>query len=325
MPFQQFDRTKLKLLPLAERENIVTHSDLIFPGSRRELYDNESIAVLSDAICDAHRNGKTVLFSCGAHVIKSGCGPLIADLIERKIISHLALNGAGAIHDFELALIGETSERVADLIRTGKFGLWNETGTINDTVNDGYDLGLGFGESVGKRIEDERFPYRKTSVLAAGCRVGIPVTVHVAIGQDILHEHPNFDGAKTGGASYRDFLIYTHSVTGLEGGVFINIGSAVMGPEVYLKALSMARNTAEQEGREICHFTTAVFDLQDIGDDISGEAPKDSPRYYFRPYKTILVRTVSDGGRSYYVKGDHRQTIHCLYDAIMERMSHNEC
>ncbi len=321
MPFEQFDRAKLKLRPLSERENLVTRSGLILPDTPRKPYSNESIAVLADAITSAHRNGKTVLFSCGAHMIKCGCGPLIADLIERKIISHLALNGAGAIHDFELAMIGETSELVADVIRDGRFGLWNETGTINDAVNAGYDQGLGFGESVGKRIEDGQFPYRDTSILAAGYRAGVPVTVHVAIGQDILHEHPNFDGGKTGGASYRDFLIYTESVDNLEGGVFINIGTAVMGPEVYLKALSMTRNAAAREGREICHFTTAVFDMQDLGGDLTVDAPKDSPRYYFRPYKTILVRTVSDGGRSYYVKGGHVETIPCLYNTIMERMA----
>jgi len=320
MPHKQFDRSKLKLSPLSERENLVTGADLIYPDSARTIYDNESIPILAEAILKARKKNRSVLLSCGAHVIKSGCAPLIVDLIDRKLISHLALNGAGAIHDFEMALIGETSERVADVIRTGKFGLWKETGRINEAVNIGYDQGLGFGEALGKYIEEEEFPCRSTSVLAAGYRAGIPVTVHVAIGQDIIHEHPNFDGAKTGGASYRDFLVYTETVMNLEGGVFLNIGSAVMGPEVYLKALSMARNSALSDGREIRHFTTAVFDIQDLGDDLTDEAPKDSPRYYFRPYKTILVRTIADGGASYYVKGDHRQTVALLYDNIIERM-----
>ena len=157
MPFQQFDRTKLKLFPISERENLVTRSDLIYPDSPRESYENESIPILADAIVNARRKNRTVLFSCGAHVIKSGCSPLIVDLIERKIISHLALNGAGAIHDFELALIGETSERVADLIQSGKFGLWEETGRINEAVNEGYDQGLGFGEAVGKKLRRNVF------------------------------------------------------------------------------------------------------------------------------------------------------------------------
>ena len=143
------------------------------------------------------------------------------------------------------------------------------------------------------------------------------MTVHASIGYDIIHEHPNFNGAKTGGASYTDFLIYTESIMNLEGGVFLNFGSAVMGPEVYLKALNMARNVALSKGRQISNFTTAVFDLQDLGEDLSEEAPKDNAQYYFRPYKTILVRTIADGGSSYYVKGDHRQTLPVLYDNII--------
>jgi hypothetical protein len=146
--------------------------------------------------------------------------------------------------------------------------------------------------------------------------LGVPITIHVSIGQDIIHEHPNFDGAATGAASYTDFLIFTETVTNLEGGVMLNIGSAVMGPEVYLKALAMARNVAHQEGRFIRHFTTAVFDLPELGDDLSHEAPKNDPRYYFRPFKTILVRTVADGGQSFYVQGDHKATVPALYDAI---------
>ncbi|MGZ7066659.1 MAG: hypothetical protein ACXVI6_09915, partial [Candidatus Aminicenantales bacterium] len=143
--------------------------------------------------------------------------------------------------------------------------------------------------------------------------------VHVAIGQDIVHEHPNFDGAATGATSDMDFLVLTQSVCGLEGGVFLNIGTAVMGPEVYLKALTMARNVACQEGREIRHFTTAVFDLLPLdGVDLRREAPKSDPSYYFRPYKTVLVRTVADGGESFYVRGDHASTVPTLYHMILE-------
>jgi hypothetical protein len=168
-------------------------------------------------------------------------------------------------------------------------------------------------------IEEERFPHRETSVLAAGYRLQVPVTIHVSIGQDIIHEHPNFDGAATGAASFTDFLIYAQTVTRLEGGVFLNIGSAVMGPEVYLKALAMARNVAHQRGEEIRRFTTAVFDLPNLGQDLKHEAPKDDPRYYFRPFKTILVWTVADGGESFYVQGDHKATVPALYDEIIRR------
>ncbi|GAJ09073.1 unnamed protein product, partial [marine sediment metagenome] len=159
--------------------------------------------------------------------------------------------------------------------------------------------------------------YRESSVLAAGVRLGVPVTVHVGIGQDIIHEHPNFDGAATGAASYTDFLIFTKSISKLENGVYLNIGSAVMGPEVYLKALAMARNVAHQEGEKISQFLTAVFDLPDLSADQSREPPKTDPRYYFRPYKTVLVRTVAGGGESFYIQGEHRLTVPALYDAIM--------
>ena len=143
-----------------------------------------------------------------------------------------------------------------------------------------------------------------------GYHLGIPCTVHVGIGSDIIHEHPNCDGAALGKASYTDFLVYTQTVTKLEGGVFLNFGSAVTGPEVYLKALAMARNVARQNGKQIAHFTTAVFDVQPLGDEETTAAPpKSNPRYYFRPWKTILARTVADGGVSYYVQGEHRLTL----------------
>ncbi len=241
--------------------------------------------------------------------------------MRRGLVTHVALNGAGAIHDFELAMIGQTCESVARYVRTGEFGLWNETGRINDAAGAAYRDRIGLGEAIGRMIEEEQYPYRETSVLAAGVRLSVPVTVHVALGQDIVHEHPNFDPVATGAASYADFLIYTQSVTRLEGGAYLNIGSAVMGPEVYLKALTMARNVAGQRGEEIRHFTTAVFDLPTLGDDLHAEAPKTDPRYYFRPYKTVLVRTVADGGTSYYIQGDHRLTVPALYDRIVARIA----
>ena len=322
MPFEKFDLTCLNLRPLAERDHVLNRDEtLITPTRPREPFSHPALPVLADRIVSAVENQRTVLFSCGAHVLKEGNGPLLVDLMERGVLTHLALNGAGSIHDFELALIGQTSESVARYIREGQFGLWNETGRINDAVVAGRRDGIGFGESVGRMIEEEKFPFRETSVLAAGYRLKIPVTVHVGIGQDIIHEHPNFDAAATGEASFTDFLIYTQSVTGLEGGAFLNIGSAVMGPEVYLKALAMARNVAHQRDEQVRHFTTAVFDLVNLGDDLSHEAPKDDPRYYFRPFKTILLRTVADGGESYYVRGEHKHTVPALYDLILERLA----
>ncbi len=316
MAFAQFDRSRLKLRPLRERTHDVQRSAMIYPDGPRQPFTHQAIPQIAERVVAGARAGRTVMFCCGAHVLRTGNGPLLIDLMERKRLSHVALNGAGAIHDFELAMIGETCESVARYVRTGEFGLWRETGRINDAAVAAARAGIGLGEAIGRMIESEQFPYRQTSVLAAGVRLGIPVTVHVAIGQDIIHEHPNFDPAATGAASYADFLVYTQSLTRLEGGVFLNIGSAVMGPEVYLKAITMARNVARQQGEEIGHFTTAVFDLPDLGGDTRTEAQKTDPRYYFRPYKTVLVRTVADGGTSFYVQGDHRLTVPALYDAI---------
>ncbi len=319
VPFDKFDRSQLKLLPLSQRQHDLDRSVLLYPDSPRERFEHPAIPQLAQRIVQAARQGSAIIFFCGAHVLRKGNGPLLIDLMERRLLTHLALNGAGAIHDFELALIGQTSESVARYIAEGQFGLWEETGRINEAAIAGYRSGIGLGEAVGQMIHEEQFPYRETSVLAAGYRLGVPVTVHVAIGQDIVHEHPNFDPVATGAATYTDFLVFTHSVSRLEGGVYLNIGSAVAGPEVYLKALAMARNVAHQQEKQIRRLTTAVFDLVELGGEVHREAPKSDPRYYFRPYKTVLVRTVADGGTSYYVQGDHRLTVPALYHEIVTR------
>ncbi|MEZ5362962.1 MAG: hypothetical protein R2748_11625 [Bryobacterales bacterium] len=241
-------------------------------------------------------------------------------MIRRGVFTQIAFNGAGVIHDYELARIGSTTESVARYIRSGEFGLWNETGDINELAKEAVALGLGLGENVGRRILEDKLPHRDVSILAAAYEEGVPVTAHVGIGYDIIHEHPNCDGGALGAASYTDFLIFTKGVEDLEGGVMLNFGSAIMGPEVYLKALSMARNVAHQNGRQIRDFTTAVFDLVPIGGDIHKELPKTDPGYYFRPHKTILVRTVADGGESFYIRGDHRATFPALRKAILERL-----
>jgi hypothetical protein len=259
----------------------------------------------------------------GAHVIKKGTSRHIIDLIERGYLTHIAMNGAGSIHDYELARIGASTESVARYIRSGEFGLWRETGELNDIIREAADLGLGLGENLGRRIEASDFPHKDVSIFAAAYRHSVPVTVHACIGYDIIHEHPNCDGAALGAASYRDFLIFTHSVENLEGGIMLNFGSAIMGPEVYLKALAMTRNVAHQENRKICHFTTAVFDLVPIGGDIHHELPKTDPGYYFRPHKTILVRTVAEGGESYYFCGDHRATLPAFRRALLEQDKHD--
>ena len=253
----------------------------------------------------------------GAHVLRAGVSRYLIDMMRRGLITHLAMNGAGPIHDWELALIGATTESVARYIQTGEFGLWRETGQMNDAIREGARAGLGLGEAVGRAILDGPFPHKEISVLAHAVQLGVPVTVHVGVGYDIIHEHPNCDGAALGQASYQDFLIFAEGVRRLEGGVLLSLGSAVMGPEVYLKALAMARNVAHQEGRQIRNFTTGVFDLIELEGDTRRQAPKSDPRYYYRPWKTILVRTVADGGESFYVQGDHRVTVPHLYHAAL--------
>lgn len=227
------------------------------------------------------------------------------------------MNGSVVIHDFEFALIGATTESVARYVSAGQFGLWKETGRINDIVNQAYKSGkIGMGEAIGKVVYEGNFPYKNISLLAACYRLNIPATVHVGIGYDIIHEHSNFDGAAAGATSYIDFLKFIEVVSNLENGVVMNFGSSVMSPEVFLKALSMARNVAHQEGKVIKHFTTLVCDLHNLPDDCSKEPSKDNEAYYFRPWKTMLVRTVADGGESFYIKGKHAGTIPALWTAL---------
>jgi hypothetical protein len=258
-----------------------------------------------------------VILMVGAHPIKLGLSRYLVDLIERRLITLLAVNGAAIIHDFELALVGGTSEDVAQWIKQGQFGLWSETSRLNEIISQAATRQEGIGEAVGRTIEEVAFPHRELSLAAAGWRAGVPVTCHVGIGNDILHAMPNCSGAAIGQATYTDFLIFARAVEQLEGGAFLNVGTAVTGPEVYLKALSMARNVAHQQGREIRRFTTAVFDLVDLPPNYrDGPPTKDHPLYYYRPWKTILVRTVADGGTSYYFRGDHRQTIPSLWQGL---------
>ena len=316
MPYQIFDRGKLHLKPLAERQHDMTLAEVLPLDAPGEPFDDPQLEQVAERVTRARRANAPVILMMGAHVIKTGLSRFVIDLMERRIVTHVGMNGAGPIHDFELALVGATTESVARYIQEGQFGLWQETGRISDAIAAGVREGLGYGESVGRMIEEERFPHRDVSILAAGYRLRVPTTVHIGIGYDIIHEHPNCDGAALGEASYRDFLIMTQTITQLQGGVMLNFGTAVMGPEVYLKALSMARNVAHQEERRINEFTTAVFDLQDLGADVHHEAPKTDARYYYRPFKTILVRTVQDGGESFYIRGDHRATLPALHRLV---------
>ena len=317
--YQLFDRSRLEVKPLAGRVHDLRVEHWLALDDAAPSFEHPDLAAVAMQVKGAREAGAARILVMGAHVLRAGVSRHIIDLVEGGWIDHIAMNGAGAIHDYELACIGATTESVGRYIRTGEFGLWRETGELNEWIREAAAQSLGLGENVGRRIESGDFPHKDLSVFAAAYRRGVPVTVHVGIGYDIIYEHPNCDGAAVGAASYTDFLIFARSVERLEGGAVLSFGSAVMGPEVYLKALAMARNVARQESRMIGHFATAVFDLLPIGGDIHTELPKSSPGYYFRPYKTMLVRTVADGGTSFYFCGDHRATLPALRRAILAR------
>jgi hypothetical protein len=310
--YETFDRSRLKILPLAQRVHDLQLDRWFELADATPDFSHPDLGEVARRVCAAKANDRARILMMGAHVLRAGVNAHIIDLMERGLLTHIAMNGAGAIHDYELARIGATTESVARYIQTGQFGLWRETGELNDWIVEAAAEELGLGENVGRRIEQSSYPYKRLSVFAAAYRLGIPVTVHSGIGYDIIHEHPNCDGAAVGAASYRDFLIFARSVERLEGGVLLSFGSAIMAPEVYLKALAMSRNVAHQEGRTIRDFTTAVFDIVPIEGDIHAELKKSDPGYYFRPHKTILVRTVADGGTSFYIRGEHRGTVPAL-------------
>ena len=311
--YEIFDRSRLLVKPLAERKHDLHLERWLALDDPTPPFDHPDLRVVAGRLTAARDQGTARILMMGAHVLRAGVNRHLIDLMERGLIDHIAMNGAGAIHDYELARFGATTESVDRYIRSGEFGLWLETGELNLWIREAAERSLGLGENVGRRIAESDYPHRELSVFAAAWRCGVPVTVHCGIGYDIIHEHPNCDGAALGAASYRDFLIFARTVERLENGVLLNFGSAIMGPEVYLKALAMARNVALQEGRTIRKFTTAVFDVVPIHGDVHKELPKTDPGYYFRPHKTILVRTVADGGESYYLCGEHRATVPALW------------
>lgn len=312
-----FDRSRLLVKPLGERAHDLPLERWLALGDATPEFAHADLEVVARRLRAAREAGASRILMMGAHVLRAGVNRHLIDLMERGFVSHIAMNGAGAIHDYELARIGATTESVARYIRSGEFGLWKETGELNDWIAEAAALNCGLGEHIGRRIYESDFPHKDLSVYAHAWRLGVPVTVHCGIGYDILHEHPNCDGAAIGRASYTDFLIYARAVEALEGGVMLSFGSAIMAPEVYLKALAMARNVAHQQGGQIRNFATAVFDMVPIRGDIHRELEKTDPGYYFRPHKTILVRTVADGGESYYFCGDHRATLPALRRAAL--------
>jgi len=238
------------------------------------------------AVVDAHRNGRPVVLAMGAHVIKVGLNPLIIDLMERGIVTALALNGAGIIHDFELAFIGQTSEDVAAELEDGRFGMAEETATsLNDAITRAAAHGIGIGHGVGQMILSGHFPHTQYSLLAAAARLNLPATVHVAIGTDIIHMHPSASGPAIGESAMIDFRRYTEVIADLEGGVYFNIGSAVLLPEVFLKALTVARNL----GCVVQNFTVVNMDF--------------IPHY--RPLTNVVKRPTQHHGQGFNLTGHH--------------------
>lgn len=312
--FQKFDTSRLALAALKDREHDLDRSVMLPLSPAFEMHP--TLREVAARIRRAKEAGASVVLMMGAHVIRSGVQSFLIDMMEKGWISCLAGNGACAVHDFEFALIGQTTESVACYIRDGRFGLWKETGRLNDVIARGATEGRGAGEALGCEILRGDYPHKDISLFSAAYRLGIPFTVHVSLGYDIVHQHPNCDGAAWGAASYTDFLIYAAVLENLENGVVLNFGSAIMGPEVYLKALSMARNVARQEGRSIRRLTTMVCDLHDLPENIRTEAAKTEPHYFFRPWKTMLLRTVADGGESYYAKIRHADSIPQLWTAL---------
>ena len=253
---------------------------------------------LTAAMTKARRGRKALIWAMGAHVLKVGLSPVLIDLMKSGWISAVALNGAGIIHDFELAYAGATSEDVESQIKAGRFGMARETGErLNEAIRRGAEDGLGLGESVGRMIAESDFPFKKWSLLGTAYRLGIPATVHVAIGTDVIHMHPRVSGEALGATSLKDFFLLAALVRELNGGgVFLNIGSAVVLPEVFLKAVSLVRN----QGRALDGFTTAVFDFH----------------HHYRPAQNVVRRPLGKKGKGYYFVGHHEIMIPLLAAAL---------
>ncbi|MFC1736459.1 hypothetical protein ACFL1X_10085 [Candidatus Hydrogenedentota bacterium] len=327
--FNYFDFSEIKTYPISERSNKVKLSDLVSPEGveRSEHCDRTDINAVAAAVLEAHSNGQPVIFMSGAHYIKNGLSPLVVDLIKKGLLTHVAMNGAGSIHDFELALIGETSENVPDALPKGLFGMAYETGKyMNDALAAGHARDLGYAESLARLMDGEAmpervdFPHREDSVMYAAYKAGMPVTIHASMGADIIDQHPSFDGAAIGGTSGRDFGVFAATVARMtEGGVFINMSSAVTGPEVFLKAISMAANVGKAPGP----IVTANFDMRNVNqDDVSNET---KPTYYFRDNKSIVTRIpASFEGRGYYVKGNQLDTLPALYTLLVQNLEVEE-
>lgn len=308
MKYKPISSKGLRTYSIKDRKSKVSVSDFaglpVKGGSFREFLRKlptilaaKDLKEVAARVIEAKRAGRAVVIGMGAHVIKVGLSPLIIDLMERGIITAVAMNGACVVHDFETAFAGKTSEDVDSELPSGEFGMAEETGSfINNAIKKGYREGLG--RAVGRMIGRSRFPHKGKSILAAGFRLDIPTTVHVALGTDIVHIHPQMDGKATGEASTIDFRLFSSVVSALSGGVYINIGSAVILPEVFLKALTLTRNL----GHEVKDFTTVNMDFIQ----------------HYRPLTNVVRRPVAGGGKGLRLTGHHEIMVPLLYAAIIE-------
>lgn len=308
--FESFDPTKNKTFGLSKRKHKVSfesfakpsnHSTSIekFISSLPDILAAKDLRKLISSIRNSKQKNKPIVWAIGAHVIKTGLNPILIKLMNEGYVDLIAFNGAGIIHDTEIALVGESSEEVSDGIKDGTFGMVKETGEfINESIKEASQNDIGLGEFLGKKIIESNCPYKSKSILANCSKLGIPVTVHVSIGTDIIHMHPNADGAAIGKTSMKDFMIFSKMISKMNGGVFLNVGSAVMLPEVFLKAITMARN----QGFNIGNFDTATFDFNQ----------------HYRPMQNVVKRpTLTLGGNGYYFIGHHEIMIPLLASALL--------
>ena len=310
--FKPIDLSKITTYPLGDRKSKVSDLDFakkwvkgspfetFLEGLPNILAGNHVRAIISSIVA-AYKNQKTVIFAMGAHVIKVGLNPVVIDLMERGVITSIAMNGAGIIHDFELAMTGRTSEDVAASLGDGTFGMAHETCSfLGDAIAKADRDASGLGAAVGASIIEHNLPFSDNSILAAGARLGIPVTVHIAIGTDIIHMHPEFDPAKAGAASHRDFRIFASVAASLEKGVYLNVGSAVILPEVFLKAITIVRNL----GHNLQNLTTVNMDFIK----------------HYRPTTNVVNRPTAEGGHGYNLTGHHEILLPIIAAGIIEKL-----
>ena len=312
---KKMDFSKTKTFSAVNRHNLVRIDNLKTPGiDTAEAFDSPEFDLLIEKLKAARSQGKRITCFIGAHVIKCGLSRYLIWMMEHGYITHLASNGAGSIHDFELAYLGGTSEHVPTAIEDGSFGMWEETGRwMNEAIQMGAAKGYGYGQALAAYVDENKskFPHLEDCVFYRAYKMGVPMTYHITIGTDIIHQHPIADFAAFGKTSGVDFSYFCKSISELDSGVHMNIGSAVTGAEVFLKALSIARN----QGYPTFNITTANFDIIPLG-DYRTDVGKDKYDYYYRPRKNVINRPTSQGGTGLYIYGNHLVTIPNLYERL---------